>query len=143
MALHEERRKVLDMLAAGQISAEQASELLGALDEERGQAEPSAPIVRRKGTAKALRISIDDPGDPDKAKSKPTRVRINVPLGLAKLAARFIPRDAKAEIEGHGIDVQELLSTISADPPEGPLVDIDVDEAGPGGRHVKILIEVV
>lgn len=138
MALNEERRKVLDMVASGQISAVEAAELLSAL-EEGVPTEAEAP-PRRRGTAKALRITIDDPGEPGK---KPTKVRVNVPLGLAKFAARFIPRDAKVEMEGQGIDIQELLNTISSDPPEGPLVDIDVDEEGPAGRHIKILIEVV
>jgi hypothetical protein len=141
MTVHDERKKVLDMLAAGQVTVDQASELLRALGE--GVPPPGAPPPApvRTGTARLLRISIDarDSGDGERAK-----IRVNVPLGLAKFASRFLPAEARSELEAQGIDLTELITAISTETPEGRLVDIDVDpEDGGGGKSAKIIVEVV
>jgi hypothetical protein len=148
MSVHDERKKVLDMLAAGQISVDQASELLRALGEGAPPPGPrpawasiTPPAQARTGTARLLRISIDarDGGDGERAK-----IRVNVPLGLAKFASRFLPAEARSELEAQGIDLTELITAISTETPEGRLVDIDVDpEDGGGGKSAKIIVEVV
>jgi hypothetical protein len=141
MAAQDERKKVLDMLAAGQINVDQASELLRALgDAPIGAAPPPPPPpAARSGTARLLRISIDanDDGDGDRAK-----IRVNVPLGLAKFAGRFLPAEARTELESQGIDLSELINALSTETPEGKLVDIDVDDDS-GGKKAKIVVEVV
>lgn len=141
MAAQDERKKVLDMLAAGQINVDQASELLRALgDAPTGAAAPPPPpSPARTGTARMLRISIDanDDGDGDRAK-----IRVNVPLGLAKFAGRFLPAEARTELEAQGIDLSELINALSTETPEGKLVDIDVDDDS-GGKKAKIVVEVV
>jgi len=141
MAAQDERKKVLDMLAAGQINVDQASELLRALgDAPIGAAPPPpTPPSTRSGTARLLRISIDanDDGDGDRAK-----IRVNVPLGLAKFAGRFLPAEARTELESQGIDLSELINALSTETPEGKLVDIDVDDDN-GGKKAKIVVEVV
>ncbi len=141
MAAQDERKKVLDMLAAGQINVDQASELLRALgDAPTGAAAPPPPPKpARTGTARMLRISIDanDDGDGDRAK-----IRVNVPLGLAKFAGRFLPAEARTELEAQGIDLSELINALSTETPEGKLVDIDVDDDS-GGKKAKIVVEVV
>jgi hypothetical protein len=141
MAAQDERKKVLDMLAAGQINVDQASELLRALgDAPIGTAPPPPPPPSaRSGTARLLRISIDanDDGDGDRAK-----IRVNVPLGLAKFAGRFLPAEARTELESQGIDLSELINALSTETPEGKLVDIDVDDDS-GGKKAKIVVEVV
>jgi hypothetical protein len=141
MAAQDERKKVLDMLAAGQINVDQASELLRALgDAPSGAAPPPPPPPStRSGTARLLRISIDanDDGDGDRAK-----IRVNVPLGLAKFAGRFLPAEARTELEAQGIDLSELINALSTETPEGKLVDIDVDDDD-GGKKAKIVVEVV
>ena len=142
MAAQDERKKVLDMLASGQISVDQASELLRALgDGPIGSAPPPPPPPppARIGTARLLRISIDanDDGDGDRAK-----IRVNVPLGLAKFAGRFLPAEARTELEAQGIDLSELINALSTETPEGKLVDIDVDDDS-GHKKAKIVVEVV
>lgn len=142
MAVQDERKKVLDMLAAGQINVDQATELLRALGDApsaTGAAPPSPPPART-GTARLLRISIDanDDGDGERAK-----IRVNVPLGLAKFAGRFLPAEARTELEAQGIDLSELINALSTETPEGRLVDIDVDEDGSGRKKAKIVVEVV
>jgi hypothetical protein len=130
-----ERRRILDLLAAGQISADQAAELLEAVGPG-GGSPPAAPV---KGIARLLRISVDATR-PDG--SKEATVRINVPLGLARFAGRFLPPDARRELEGQGIDLSSLLESLNGDVPDGRLVDIDATDEEKG-TTAKIVIEVV
>ena len=69
-------------------------------------------------------------------------MRINVPLGLAKFAGRFLPPEARRELEGQGIDLSSLLDSLNADVPDGRLVDIDATDEEKG-TTAKIIIEVV
>jgi hypothetical protein len=138
MADPDERRRVLDMLAEGRISADDAANLLKALGED---ATPGAAVPRpaRKGTARNFRISIDVD---DGAGAKNAKIRVNIPVGLARFASRFLPPEAKAELDAQGIDLAAIIDGLGDDVPEGPLVDIDVDD-GSGAKQAKIIIEVV
>lgn len=142
MAIVDERRKILDLLESGRINADQASELLRALGgapREAGPLPPPPPPVRT-GTARMLRISIDAAGNQGDMKN--AKIRVNVPLGLAKFATRFLPVEAKGELEAQGVDLNELIAALSSETPEGRLVDIDVDNDG-DGKSAKIVVEVV
>lgn len=146
----DERGRILGLLEAGRISAEQAAVLLDAVGS-RPPAPPEPPTPGRaagansaakaprpRPPAQLLRISIDArEGTSDKAK-----VHVNVPLGLARFAARFLPEEARTELDARGIDLAELLSGLGDELPDGPLVDIDAsDEAG--AKTARIRIEVV
>ena len=142
MALVDERKKILDLLESGRINADQASELLRALGggpREAGPPPPPPPPART-GTARMLRISIDVAGNQGDMKN--AKIRVNVPLGLAKFATRFLPAEAKGELEAQGVDLEELIAALSSETPEGQLVDIDVDDDG-DGKRAKIVVEVV
>jgi hypothetical protein len=146
MALVDERRKILDLLESGRVNADQASELLRALGgapREAGPPPPPAPA--RTGTARMLRITIDAAGmdgNGTERDKKNAKIRVNVPLGLAKFATRFLPVEARGELEAQGIDLNELIAALSSETPEGRLVDIDVDDDG-DGKRAKIVVEVV
>jgi len=118
-----EQRKILELLASGQLSVEQADELLNALG-----SEPPKP----KGTAKMVRIEIDAA---DEAK-----VRVNLPAPLAKFAMGFIPRETRDELTAQGIDLSEILDVLKGELPEGRLVEV---EAQDNGKPVRVLVEVV
>lgn len=136
MNASEERRRILDMLASGQISADQAAELLEAI----GPAEPSPPPAPKAGGgARVLRISVDATR-PDG--SKEATVRVNVPLGLARFATRFLPPGARAQLEEQGIDLTSLVNSLDSDVPGGKLVDIDATDEDKG-TTAKVVIEVV
>ncbi len=137
MNASDERKRILDMLAAGQITAEQAAELLEAIGPTSATTASAVPAT--KGIARLLRISIDA-HKPDGAKE--ATVRVNVPIALAKFAGRFLPPDARRELESQGIDLSSLLDSLGTDVPDGKLVDIDAasDEKG---TTAKIVIEVV
>lgn len=133
------RKRILDMLASGAISADDAATLLAALGGERSPG-TAPPPPKPRTAARVFRVSIDafdDQGGNDRA-----RIRVNVPIGLAKFASRFLPPEAKRELESQGIDLADLLASLGDEVPEGPLVDIDVDDEASGTRKARILIEV-
>jgi hypothetical protein len=140
MSEADSRKRILDMLAAGSISAEDAAKLLGALG---GEPTPgTAPLPpRRRGTARSFRVSID--AFNDESGKERARVRVNVPIGLARFASRFLPPEAKRELESQGIDLAELLANLGDDVPEGPLVDLHVEDEGSGTVRARIIVEVV
>lgn len=142
MADSDTRKRILDMLAAGRITADAAAELLRAVSSSppRIPAIPEAPTpppVPKRGGPRMLRIVVDAPNAGNKGK-----VRVNVPLALAKFAARFIPRDATQELTEQGIDLAQLLQHLGDDLPEGRLVDIEADGES-GDSKVSIIVEVV
>ena len=134
-----EQRKILDMLAAGQISAEQAEKLLSALGgssgPQFGEEFPFGKPARPRSPVKLLRIHIDAEDE--------ARVNVNVPIALAKFATQFIPKEARGELEVQGIDLGALIDSLGDELPEGRLVDIEANEDKNGERKVKIVIEVV
>jgi len=134
----DERARILSLLQQGKISAEQAATLLDALDEPQTTPGKTATTPSSQPPARLLRISIDAHEDDAQ---KPTKVRINVPLALARFAGRFLPQEARAELEGQHIDINALIEALADQLPAGPLVDIDADEGE--GKTVRILIEVV
>ncbi len=139
-----ERTRILELLEAGRIRADQAASLLDALHEPPAATTrpPSDASKRTQGAVKArpparlLRISIDAHRDG----RPPTNVRINVPLALARFAGRFLPEEALAELEGHHVDLHALLDALDGELPEGPLIDIDADEGN--GNTARIRMEV-
>ncbi len=122
--MNEERKRILNLLAEGQLTAEEAESLLGAL-EGTSAAEPATPA----GPARLLRIYIHDENG--------TEVKVNLPLALARFALKFIPNEQQQQIAEAGFDVDELLASLRSDMPGGKLVEVhDPDGA-------EVLIEVV
>lgn len=120
-----EQRRILEMLAAGQVSVDEADALLSALKvEHHGEAKP-------RSVAKSLRIAVDADSE--------AKVRVNVPLGLAKFAARFIPKDAQMTLQGQGVDLDDLLASLNSSS-EGRLLDLETTEHG---RPVRIVLDMV
>ena len=160
MAKSEERRRVLDMLAAGQINVEQATALLKALGPSQAEAMTAGPERRSAGAAptppkppnsaggaghgagsrsnrpRFLKISVasDDPeGKGD--------VKIVVPYALAKFALRFIPNDARTKLDEQGIDLKALLEGLDDEMIDGQLLNVEADK-GDGSGRAHITIEV-
>lgn len=152
MAKSEERRRVLDMLAAGQINVEQATALLKALGPSMAEAMSSAPARREpldppaappapapRGRApRFLRINISSD---DETVGK-GNIHVNVPYALAKFAVRFLPNEARTRLDDQGIDIATLLENVNDELPEGKLIDIETDKTDGSGR-AHITIEVI
>jgi hypothetical protein len=155
----DERNRILDMLAEGKITADQAAEILKAIGTSEPPAAPPPPrpprtpylgagfesdggrayVVPKQGIARMLRISIDADSDDSSERAK---IRVNVPLALARFAMKFMPEEARVQLDDKGIDLNELLDTLGDELPEGRLVDIDATDRG-GGKGTKIIVEVV
>lgn len=155
MAKSEERRRVLDMLAAGQINADQAAALLKALGPSAAETMSSGPGSAERPVAPAwprapepqpvprgraprfLKIKIvsdDDSGKGD--------VNVSVPYALAKFALRFLPSEARSKLDEQGIDLAALFESVNEEIPDGKLIDITTDKSDGSGR-AHITIEVI
>src|SRR5262245_58282136 len=91
--MSQDRRSILDMLAQGKITADEAERLLAALD---GAAGSSEKLPSAKSKAKYLRVLVDT--DEHHDGGKPTRVNIRVPMQLLRAGGRLgalIPAEAR------------------------------------------------
>jgi hypothetical protein len=102
--VNEQRREILEMLAEGKITTEEADQLIAAL--ERDEPAPAAgSTVEPKGKPKYLRVMVDTSDD-----GTPSRVNVRVPLQLlragVRLAALIPPQalgEANAELTRSGV----------------------------------------
>jgi hypothetical protein len=123
MPLTEERMQILNMLAAGQITAEEAAKLLAVLG-------PSGADKQRVRSQEPrwLRVRVTD------IASGKTKVNVNIPMSLVnvglKMGAKFAP-------EMEGMDVEEIKQAIQ-EGAQGKIVDVEDEE---DGEHVEIFIE--
>ena len=111
--MHDEKMQILKMLEEGKVNAEEAARLLDALAE--------TPESAKPGGAKMLRIKVTEPGTNKK------KVNLRIPLGLAKIAAKFIPPKKKKELAEEGVDIDEVLSQVTSEN-IGKVVDIESDD---------------
>ena len=102
--MNEQRKDILDMLAAGKITAEEAEQLIAALERDQPPAASSLDM-RPKGKAKYLRVVVDNVEN-----GEPGRVNVRVPLQLlragVRLAALIPPQalgQANAELNKSGV----------------------------------------
>ena len=123
--MNDNRRQILDMLAEGKITAEEAERLIAAL--ERGD----APAARPSGNFKYLRVLVDaqDPLD------GPTKVNVRVPMQLLRAGVKLtgvIPDRAREQVneamrkEGIPFDINKLTPDNLEDMVE-QLRDLTVD----------------
>jgi hypothetical protein len=101
--VNEQRKAILDMLAAGSITADEAERLLTAI--EPGEAAPAGSAERPKAKAKYLRFVVGYTEN-----GEPGRVNIRVPIALLRAGVRLsalVPAQAlekaNAEIAKSGV----------------------------------------
>lgn len=143
----DEKNRILQMVRDGKISVDEGLELLGVLDEtdvKAAQAAQAAQGPSAKTRDRFLRVRVD---------SADTKVNVNIPLGLLKVASNlitmgsgFIPQEARREMEAKGIDIskidfEELVSLIDQGLVDGKLVDVDVDDPNEGRTRVEVYVE--
>jgi hypothetical protein len=109
--MNDQRKDVLGMLAEGKVTAEEAEQLIAALERDQPPAASSLD-VRPTGKAKYLRVVVDALED-----GEPTRVNVRVPLQLLRAGvqlAALIPAQAldraNTELNKSGVplDLTEL-----------------------------------
>lgn len=97
--MSEDRRSILQMLAAGKVTADEAERLIAALERQPAGALPGAgPAAgHNKPPPKYLRVSVDTEDGHD----GPTKVNVRVPMQLLRAGVRLssiIPPHARARV---------------------------------------------
>lgn len=149
--MNEEGRQILEMLAAGKITAEQAERLLAAL-EPRAAASGSAGAGTAQTSAKPrpkyLRVQVEADESMTGLKGGATVVNVRVPMQLLRAGVRLaglIPVQAHDQLDQafskHGVPI-----TLSQIKPENleelidHLDDLTVDVDGKGGNPTKVRV---
>jgi hypothetical protein len=154
--MNENRRQILEMLAAGKITADEAERLIAAL--EPGMTAPAGEYTGTVGgaggkaatvktRAKYLRVLVEADQDMTGLKG-PTTVNVRVPMQLLRAGVRLaslIPQQAHdqfdAALSQHGVPI-----TLSQIKPENleelieHLEDLTVDVEGKGGNATKVRV---
>ncbi|WP_055567846.1 SHOCT-like domain-containing protein [Streptomyces atriruber] len=113
--MNEQRRQVLEMLAEGKITADEAERLIGALERDRSEPSPGAAPRPKSRRPKYLRVLVDAPDD--SGGDGRSRVNIRVPLQLLRAGVRLtslLPPAALTKVNselarsGVPIDLAEL-----------------------------------
>jgi hypothetical protein len=153
--MNENRRQILEMLAAGKITAAEAEQLLAALEPDTsqtagrpvgsaGSGQPAGPSYAR---AKYLRVLVEADEEMTGLKG-PTTVNVRVPLQLLRAGVRLaalIPQQAHNELDQafsrHGVPL-----TLSQIKPENleelidHLEDLTVDVDGKDGNKTRVRV---
>jgi hypothetical protein len=155
--MNENRRQILEMLAAGKITADEAEKLLAALDPDTtaapnafangGSAGKDAPSASSKTHAKYLRVQVEADESMTGMKGA-TTVNVRVPMQLLRAGVRLaglIPKQAHNQLDEaftkHGVPI-----TLSQIKPENleelidHLEDLTVDVEGKEGNATKVRV---
>ncbi|MEN3045024.1 MAG: hypothetical protein ABDH37_07425 [Candidatus Hydrothermales bacterium] len=116
--MKEEIKRILKMVEEGRLKAEEAERLLEAI----------LDIQKKTPSGKFLKIKIED--------ERGDKVNMSIPMGLIKMATKFIPKDKKEHLKEKDIDIEEILSTIK-ESAEGEIINIKDKD----GSCIKIWIE--
>lgn len=148
--MNENRRQILEMLAAGKLTADEAERLLAALEPEAasaGGAGSGARTTATKAAPKYLRVLVE--ADESMTGNKGlTTVNVRVPMQLLRAGVRLaalIPQQAHNQLDqalsSHGVPL-----TVSQIKPENleelidHLEDLTVDVDGKAGNQTKVRV---
>jgi hypothetical protein len=133
--MSEERKKILEMLAAGKITAEEAERLL-----DKVEATPSdeADTSSRTGDPKKikyLRVLVDG--------AEGDKVNVRVPINLIRTGIKLsavLPIHASKKLDDQGLDLNGLAKMADEDLVEA-LADLQVDVDSSDGEVVRVFCE--
>lgn len=98
--MNENRKRILEMLAAGQINADQAERLIAALEKESPAASPGdSSESRQKAWPKYLRVVVE--AEEGHHANGPAKVNVRVPIQLLRAGvklASIIPPQARMKV---------------------------------------------
>jgi hypothetical protein len=123
--MSEERKLVLEMLSAGKINVAEAEKLLEAA----AVAEQGEALISKSLNKKFLRVLVKEENN--------TKVNINIPIALAEVGLKLVPKDA-LKVDGKIIDINEILKLV-AEGNDGELVNIDSMD---NGKEVKVKVSI-
>lgn len=94
--MNEERKKILEMLADGKISVEEAEKLLSTISESSGETSEGEKID--KARLKYLRVIVE----PGPGSENSERVNVRVPIKLIRAGIKFaslLPKDVQGKVD--------------------------------------------
>jgi hypothetical protein len=135
-----ERKKVLEMLAEGKITAEDAERLLDKLEAAGRNADAAKSIPSGPGAAEAkaprfLRVVVDSP-DSDRA-------NIRVPLSFVRAGMKIVtvlPSRVTERLAEKGIDLSGL-GELRGEELDNALRELNVDVDSHDGKKVRVFCE--
>ncbi|MDH3214987.1 MAG: hypothetical protein OEN01_01695 [Candidatus Krumholzibacteria bacterium] len=135
--MKEERRQILDMLAQGKITAEDAERLLDKLGVGHTGHATAPESAGRGGSSKLkyLRVKVDS--------SEGDKVNIRVPLALIKTGIKLtavLPDDVNQKLGEQGVDLGRL-SELDSDELYESLRELQVDVDSGEGDVVRVFCE--
>ena len=141
--MSEERKKVLEMLAAGKITAEDAEKLLDKLESSSAESTAGGETGGEKRGAetkkpKYLRILVDSPGQ--------EQVNVRVPLSFLRANAKLweiLPSRLSARLAEHGVGIAGIagIAGLKGEDLKEALDELNVDIEKPNGKKVRIFCE--
>jgi hypothetical protein len=143
--MNEQRRQILEMLAEGKITADEAERLIDALEREQPGSPPGAAL-RPKPRPKYLRVVVNL--EDDSGGDGPGRVNVRVPLQLLRAGVRLtslVPPQALTRVNtklhesGVPIDLTQLKPQ-QLEELIDQLDELTVDVDGPDGK-VQVFCE--
>ena len=127
----EEKKKIINMVADGKISAEDAARLLEALN----------PKPIRSKIGRKLHILITQEG------SEKPKLNLSIPVKLAQIGMKFIPKNANfdAHLESSNFDFSsinwiEIMDMVSSGE-VGDLFNMEVEEDDKLPTTIRIYVE--
>jgi hypothetical protein len=138
IAMSEDSKKVLEMLAEGKITSDQAAQLLEKLGRQDGERNPVVADTsgsHKSSVPKYLRVVVDST-DGDK-------VNIRIPLALVRTGIKLstmLPSKASEKMKEQGIDLS-ALSELRGDEFLQALEELTVDVDSSNGDAVRIFCE--
>lgn len=137
----DEKARVLQMIQDGKITVDEGMALLDALNESDGYQKDSTSLNL---SDRFLKVRVDN---------SQSKVNVNIPLKLIKVTSKlvtmgmkYIPDDARREMENKGIDItkidfEELVDLIDQGLVDGKLVDVDTEDPRHGRTKVEVYVE--
>ncbi len=116
--MREEIMTILKLVEEGKITAEEGDRLITALESKH----------EKREAGKYIRLMVNS--------HEGKKVNLRIPLGLASVMLRYIPKDARMTLDEHKIDVEELI-LLAREGKIGEILDVETEE----GDKVKIWIE--
>jgi hypothetical protein len=133
--MNNERKQVLDMLAEGKITADEADSLLDKLNTG-SETEISNPVESSKSRKlKYLRVLVES--------ADGENVNVRVPLALVKAGIKLkavIPKNAQEKMDEKGVNL-DALNELDEDELMEALRDLQVDVDSDKGDTVRIFCE--
>lgn len=153
--MNEHRRQILEMLAAGKITASEAERLITAVETPVGSGESASAGGANGSTATAtktrpkyLRVLVEADETMTGLKGGMTTVNVRVPMQLLRAGVRLaalIPQQAHDNLD-EALNKHGVPLTLSQIKPENldelieHLDDLTVDVDGGGGKAVKVKV---